>query len=106
VFDLEERLRRWRQELEATLAFSEDELDELDDHLRLAFAAKLREQAPPELAWQLATRNLGTANALAPEFAKDKPMPALGRLAIAWARPLLLIVCFAAALLFVHSRNG
>ena len=42
MFDLEEHLRQWRQETEATLAFEPEELDELEDHLRFAYENALR----------------------------------------------------------------
>jgi hypothetical protein len=45
-------------------------------------------------AWSRARSDLGPASALALEFAKDKLMPALGRLMIAWTRPAILVVLF------------
>src|ERR1700722_18904579 len=94
MFDLEQNLHQWRQELEATLAFSSEEIDELEDHLRFSFEAKLKEGLAPESAWSSSLDGLGPASALALEFAKDKLMPAMGRLLIAWWRPALLLFLF------------
>ena len=101
--DLEQRLRQWRQEIEATLAFSSEEIDELEDHLRFSFDAKLKEGLTPETAWTRSLGGLGSASALALEFAKDKLMPALWRLLIAWWRPALLAFLF--GLTFVFSMQ-
>ncbi len=94
MFDLEQSLRQWRQEIEATLAFSSEEIDELEDHLRFSVDAKLKEGLTPENAWTRSLGGLGPASALALEFAKDKLMPALWRLLIAWWRPALLLFLF------------
>ena len=94
MFDLEQSLRQWRQEIEATLAFSSEEIDELEDHLRFSFEAKLKEGLTLENAWTRSLGGLGSASALALEFAKDKLMPALWRLLIAWWKPALLLFLF------------
>ena len=43
MFNLEKQVAIWRQEIEATLAFSPAELDELEDHLRLGFEARMKQ---------------------------------------------------------------
>jgi hypothetical protein len=101
MFDLEQRLRQWRREIEVTLAFSSEEIDELEDHLRFSFEANLQEGPSPEVAWNRSLGGLGSASALAPEFAKDQIMPALGRLLVSWWRPALLLFLF--SLTFVFS---
>jgi hypothetical protein len=100
MFDLEQSLRQWRQEIEATLAFSSDEIDELEDHLRFSVDAKLKEGLTPENAWTRSLGGLGSASALALEFAKEKLMPALWRLLIAWWRPALLLFLFGLTFVF------
>ena len=106
AFELEERIRRWRQELDATLAFSTGEIDELEDHLRFSYEAKLKNPATPEIAWQLATNDLGPASALAGEFAKEKLMPALCRLFVSWRRPTLLALLFGGTVYLFGQEMG
>ena len=107
AFDLEQHAAQWRRELEATLAFSPAELDELEDHLRSSFEVRIQAGESPESAWTEACTHLGGANALALEFAKDKLMPALGRLMLAWWKPALLLIAFAAtAMSCARFGNG
>jgi hypothetical protein len=96
MFDLDEQLRRWRQETEATLAFEPDEIDELEDHLKLAMEKATGEGASPEQAWERAVSRLGASPSLALEFAKSKLMPALFHLLKSWLRPILLLLLFVA----------
>jgi len=105
MFDLEQSLRQWRQEIEATLAFSSEEIDELEDHLRFSIDAKLKEGLTPENAWTRSLGGLGSASALALEFAKDKLMPALWRLLIAWWRPALLLFLFGLTFVFCVQQG-
>ena len=105
MFDMEQSLRQWRQELEATLAFSNEEIDELEDHLRFSIDAKLKEAFTHEDAWTHSLGGLGSASALAPEFAKDKLLPALGRLIIAWWRPALLLFLFGLTFAFSVQKK-
>jgi hypothetical protein len=92
MFDLDEQLRRWRRETEATLAFYPDEIDELEDHLKFAVEQAAREGASPENAWHQAVARLGASPSLALEFAKSKLMPALFHLLHSWLKPGLLLV--------------
>ncbi len=105
MFDLEQSLRHWRQEIEATLAFANEEIDELEDHLRFSFAAKMKEGLAPETAWSRSLGGLGSASALALEFAKDKLMPALWRLLTAWWRPVLLLSLFGLTFVFCVQQG-
>lgn len=105
MFNLEQSLRQWRQEIESTLAFSSEEIDELEDHLRFSIDAKLKEGLPPENAWTRSLGGLGSASALALEFAKDKLMPALWRLLIAWRRPALLLFLFGLTFVFCVQQG-
>ncbi len=91
MFNFDLKRVQWRNELEATLAFMPEEIAELDDHLQLAFEKQRSAGQAPESAWNYALASLGSPNALALEFTKNKLLPALGRLFIAWSGPLLLL---------------
>jgi hypothetical protein len=98
MFDFEAKLLQWRRETEATLAFEDNEIDELEDHLRLAIETGLKEGLPPEQAWQHAQSRLGPASSLAPEFTKSKLMPALFHLVRSGWQAALLILIFSGVL--------
>jgi hypothetical protein len=92
--DLEQRVRGWRRETEATLAFSAEELDELEDHLRLSLEAKQERGIALDQAWDESITDLGASSLLALEFAKEMLMPALGRLLYSWWKPAMLCLLF------------
>ena len=94
MFDLAEHLRRWRHETELSLAFEPEEIDELEDHLKLAVEGAVRDGASPEQAWREALTRLGDSPPLAAEFAKSKLLPALFNLVRSWwqAGVLLAVV--------------
>jgi hypothetical protein len=94
MFDLDEELRRWRRETELALAFEPDEIDELEDHLKLAVEKAFAQGASPEEAWRSASARLGDSPPLAAEFAKSKLMPALFHLLRSWWQVGLLFVLF------------
>jgi hypothetical protein len=105
MFDLEEQLRRWRQETETTLAFEPEEIDELEDHLRFSLEQALMEGATPEETWRRALHRLGPSPSLAPEFAKSKLMPALFHLLRTWWRPGLLLILFGVTFPSMDNMN-
>jgi hypothetical protein len=106
MFDLAEHLRRWRHETELSLAFEPEEIDELEDHLKLAVEGAVRDGASPETAWREALARLGDSPPLAAEFAKSKLMPALFNLVRSWWQAGLLFVVFGFGLLTTYSLNG
>ena len=105
MFDLDEELRRWRRETELTLAFEPDEIDELEDHLKLAVEKAIAQGASPEEAWRSAAARLGDSPPLAAEFAKSKLMPALFHLVSSWWQVGLLFVLFSLHFASTFSMN-
>lgn len=73
AFDLEAAVRAWRSEA-ADQAMMASALDELDDHLREEFAARVAEGHPAPEAWRLALAKLGEPASLGREFAKLQPL--------------------------------
>ncbi|HEX3315192.1 MAG TPA: cytochrome c biogenesis protein CcsA [Gemmataceae bacterium] len=69
MFDLEARIRQWRQSLIGRLGQG-DALDELESHLREVMHRAALAGREPEAAWNDAVARLGTADGLAREFAK------------------------------------
>jgi len=107
MFDLDDQLRRWRLETEATLAFEPDEIDELEDHLKFAIETGLKEGLATEQAWNQALGRLGTAPSLALEFTKHKLLPALFHLLRSWWQAAILILIFSNLLFaFYYSTTG
>lgn len=72
-FDVEANLSRWRQELSACGNISAENMRELEDHLRDAFAAQTARGLPPVEAFRLAIARLGDVCALTAEFDKANP---------------------------------
>ena len=72
MFDLNGRVREWRERQERTSSLSPRELDELEDHLRARVDLELELNAvlAPADAFALARRGLGKPAALEEEFAK------------------------------------
>lgn len=69
MFNLEEAITRWRQQMNA-LGFSSDSLAELEAHLRDDIEYSLRSGASLETAFQNAVQRLGSGKALKGEFAR------------------------------------
>jgi hypothetical protein len=105
MFDLDEELRRWRRETELTLAFEPEEIDELEDHLKLAVEKAVAQGASPAEAWRSAAARLGDSPPLAAEFAKSKLMPALFHLLRSWWQVGLLLVIFGIHLSSTFAMN-
>ena len=72
MFDLDGRVRQWRERQERTSSLSPRELDELEDHLRARVDLEMELNAvlAPERAFAIARHDLGEAAALEQEFAK------------------------------------
>ena len=89
MFDIESRIRDWRQGLLAGETLRAQDIDELEDHLREEFESLRAPRALPPLLSEeerflIATRRLGRADALTREFAKADP-------SAAWRRRWILI---------------
>ena len=72
MFDLDARIREWRERQERESSLSPRELDELEDHLRARVDLELELNAvlAPAQAFAIARRELGEAAALSKDFAK------------------------------------
>lgn len=73
MFDLNEEIAGWRNELGESDAISPTELDELESHLRDSFGELQVQLDRPEEAFWLATRRLGSGEQLDREFSKINP---------------------------------
>jgi hypothetical protein len=94
MFDLEERIARWRRSLAETGRWRNEVIEELESHLREAVGQLVQAGHSPEEALSLAVARLGSPQDLAAEFAKVPAPPA------AWLPARLgLIVAAALALL-------
>lgn len=69
-FDLNTAIQRWREHLSQSPQFRPENLEELEIHLRDSVAALQDKALSEEEAFLVATRRLGGAPALEPEFAK------------------------------------
>jgi hypothetical protein len=70
AFDLNTAIQRWREHLSQSPQFRPENLEELEIHLRDSIAAWQGKALSEEEAFLVATRRIGGAPALAPEFAK------------------------------------
>lgn len=87
MFDLDARVREWRERQERRTSLAPRELDELEDHLRARVELELELDAAlgPTRAFAVARRELGEPAALAREFTKAA-RPRWRRLLVAgWA---------------------
>jgi len=72
-FDLNEQLQRWREELAQSPAFSGENLNELESHLRDSIATLQRCGLDAEEAYLIATKRLGKDAVLEAEFSRIHP---------------------------------
>ena len=70
AFDLNTAIQRWRDQLSQSPHFRPENLEELETHLRDSVAAFQRTALSEEESFLVATRRIGGAPALEPEFAK------------------------------------
>src|SRR5215831_16437262 len=78
MFDLEERIRHWRQAQAHALGGRAEVLDELESHLREEVQRLVAAGQTPGSAWETALAHLGDPRQLAAEFGKVSPPGALG----------------------------
>jgi hypothetical protein len=81
LFDLEAAVVAWRTEA-AYQVMMASALDELEDHLREEFAARVADGQPAHEAWRLALAKLGKPATLGREFAKLQPLSTRDRVTL------------------------
>jgi hypothetical protein len=69
-FDLSLEIRYWKERLSKSPGFREENLDELESHLRDSIRELQRLGLSAEEAFSIATRRIGSGTALASEFSK------------------------------------
>ena len=74
MFDLNEAIAAWRSELSARSVCGRSDLDELEAHLRDEMDALRSRGLSGQEAFWVAAHRLGSAAALAPEYAKVDPL--------------------------------
>jgi hypothetical protein len=78
MFNLNEAISKWRQQMVAAGIKSPEVLDELESHLRDGFEEQVGSGTTPEEAFETAARRIGQAGALRAEFSKlEATRPAL-----------------------------
>src|SRR5207248_1403818 len=92
MFDLDKALESWRASLPAEMRKRDEEVDELEQHLRDAFEERIEAGDAPDAAWTAAVASLGATQQIAREFRK------LDRAARIWI-PAGLAVCAMAFIL-------
>ncbi len=70
TFDLNQAIQQWRQQLAASPAIRQDDVDELESHLRDSVAAMESKGLTPAEAFWIARHRLGTGDSLQSEFGK------------------------------------
>lgn len=70
MFELEAQIRKWRGHLRAAVSFGEEELEELESHLRDSVDELSSRGLSEEEAFLVAVRRLGDAESLSREFGK------------------------------------
>lgn len=104
MFNLEEQVGEWRQDMAAALGGRPEVIDELESHLRAEVDQLVRSGKPPEQAWAEALNRLGPPGRLAEEFAKLRApswVPARVALLVSFAAAVLL-----ASLLLTRLWSG
>jgi hypothetical protein len=92
MFDLEQRIRQWRQAQAHALGGRAEVLDELESHLREEVQRLVAAGQAPANAWDLALARLGDPRQLAAEFGKVSAPGALGWLPARLAVALLALL--------------
>jgi hypothetical protein len=105
TFDLEAALGAWRTEA-AYQAMMASALDELEDHLREEFAARVADGQPAAEAWRLALAKLGEPIKLGREFAKLERLSTPDRMTLGLLVATASLVALAALVLIgVRART-
>ncbi|WP_372366384.1 cytochrome c biogenesis protein CcsA [Candidatus Uabimicrobium sp. HlEnr_7] len=68
MFDLENKIKEWRQELSTSETFTTEIIDELEDHLRNE--CQNLKNVDKQQAWEMAVKKLGSQENLKQEYAK------------------------------------
>ena len=104
MFDLEERIRHWRQAQAHALGGRAEVLDELESHLREEVQRLVAAGQTPGSAWETALAHLGDPRQLAAEFGKVSPPGALGWLPARVAVTVLAVLGLGIAWLIGTNR--
>src|SRR5437899_1789321 len=97
MFNLEQAIAEWRQQMVAAGITTPESLDELESHLREEIEQQIRSGVGEQRAFEAAVEHIGQPSALGAEFAKAD----VTRRTI--PPKYLRIFCFLAALLVVLS---
>ncbi|MEO6183295.1 MAG: hypothetical protein ABIP71_09400 [Verrucomicrobiota bacterium] len=74
-FDLSLAIQRWREKLTQSPHFKVEDVAELESHIRDSFVMLQSKGLSSEESFLIATRRVGSAENLEPEFAKINPSP-------------------------------
>lgn len=107
MFELNDAVAQWRQQLADRRDISHDDLDEFEDHLREEIAELERAGLDPEEAFLVASRRLGDADALAGTFSASDPVRRRG-LRLRWLAlgAMVMMALFAFMLLISRFTVG
>jgi hypothetical protein len=94
MFDIDQSIAEWRQQMLAAGIKTPVPLEELESHLREDFDVQIRDGTAPERAFEIAARRLGLPVALRQEFCK------VGTVMPAWARKMNYTVSAMVTVLF------
>ncbi|MEM8485336.1 MAG: permease prefix domain 1-containing protein [Bacteroidota bacterium] len=89
MFRLEDEIQRWRKSFQEDIAFTNEDIDELESHLRETFQRNIQEGMNESEAFQVASLALGQSKALRKEYINAK---SASWLAFSFLRALYLIV--------------
>jgi hypothetical protein len=108
MFNLEQTIFKWKQQLMAGGIKESAVLDELESHLREEIERQMRAGANAERAFEIAAQKIGPAEALKTEFRKNGSAPVPEKLMIATA---ILVAAFgvfltSVAMIFCYSSWG
>jgi hypothetical protein len=108
MFNLEQAITKWKQQMTAGGIKEPAVLDELESHLREEIERQTRAGANEELAFAVAAQKIGSATALKTEFHKNGSVRPLEKLMIAIA---VLVAAFgvflmSAAMILCYSGRG
>jgi len=81
MHELDARVAEWRRKLASGGALQNWQMEELEDHVRTAYAHALDEYASESQAWRAAIERTGCVAAISAEFAKEQVMSPKSKLA-------------------------
>lgn len=102
MFNLENEIAQWRQEMLRSGVKRRQVLDELEAHLREQFATLVRSDMTEQEAFRTAASRLGNADLLKREFEKLRRNPGTTRRVVlaAWCMLMVLVAWFVAEKIF------